>query len=168
MRMKMLSILFMPVFLVVAIPAALSAQGTGEDAQPPAPIVVDSAAMPSDTAAADSSVAPRVIAYYFHGTRRCASCKKIEAYSEEAITTGFADLIENGELVWLPVNTDEEENQHFIDDYQLYTKSVILVDTEAVKEPRWKNLKDVWLKLGDKEDFIAYVQAEVRSFLGKE
>ncbi len=32
----------------------------------------------------------RVIAYYFHTTYRCASCRAIEAYSREAIESAFA------------------------------------------------------------------------------
>src|SRR5512135_1005505 len=35
--------------------------------------------------------APRVIAYYFHGTARCVTCKKIEAFAREAIGESFPD-----------------------------------------------------------------------------
>ena len=33
---------------------------------------------------------PRVLVYYFHGTTRCATCRTIEAYAHETVTTAFA------------------------------------------------------------------------------
>jgi hypothetical protein len=112
-----------------------------------------------------AEVTDKVIAYYFHGTRRCASCRKIEAYSTEAVETGFADDLKGGTLEWHVINIDEEANQHFIKDYQLYTKSVILSHMKDGKEIAWKNLDKVWTLLGSKDDFVTYVQAETRTFM---
>ena len=51
-----------------------------------------SAEEPSGNEATGASVqTPRFVAYYFHGNMRCATCRKLEAYSEEAITKGFAE-----------------------------------------------------------------------------
>ena len=108
---------------------------------------------------------PKLIAYYFHGTRRCVSCKKIEAYTREAIETGFAEQIKSGEVQWLTINTDEEANEHYRDDYKLYTKSVILSERKDGKEANWKNLQKVWELIKDKEAFIKYVQDEVNAVL---
>jgi hypothetical protein len=98
----------------------------------------------------------------FHGTRRCPSCMKIEAYSQEAVQTGFAEDLKAGKMEWLVINTDESPNEHYEKDYQLYTKSLILSRVENGKETKWKNLEKVWELLGDKEAFIKYVQDEVR------
>ena len=108
---------------------------------------------------------PKLIAYYFHSTRRCVSCKKIESYTREAIETGFAEQIKSGEIQLLLVNTDEEDNAHFRDDYKLYTKSVVLSEREDGKETNWKNLSKVWELIKDKEAFIEYVQDEVNAAL---
>ena len=56
---------------------------------------------------ADALPADGVVVYYFHGNKRCSTCRRLEAYSEEAITGGFASELENGDLVWLVVNTDD-------------------------------------------------------------
>ena len=32
-----------------------------------------------------------IVAYYFHGNKRCSTCRKLEAYSRKAIEGGFAD-----------------------------------------------------------------------------
>lgn len=107
----------------------------------------------------------RVIAYYFHTTQRCASCRAIEAYSREAIETAFADELEDGRLVWRTVNLDIKGNEHFIEDYGLYTKSLILVNETRGKPAQWKNLEKVWQLLPDKAKFLRYVQEEARAYL---
>jgi hypothetical protein len=131
--------------------------------------VADSIETKSSVAGEDSvQVEPRLIAYYFHGTRRCVTCKKLESYTQEAIEAGFAEELKAGTLAWRPVNTDEAENEHFRDDYQLYTKSVILSERKDGEEVNWKNLNRIWeLVRGDKAEFVKYIQDEVAAALGE-
>jgi hypothetical protein len=113
----------------------------------------------------DSIQADKVIAYYFYGTRRCASCKKIEAYSKAAIEEGFAEELKNGTLEFIPINTDEKENKHYTKDYQLYTKSLVVSKIENGKELKWKNLAGVWQLLRSEKGFKKYVRDEVGKYL---
>lgn len=129
----------------------------------------DSTSIVSDSSESKPSteVTDKVIAYYFHGTRRCVSCRKIEAYSQEAIDSGFTEELKAGKLEWLVINTDESENEHFLKDYQLYTKSLVISDVKNGKQIRWKNLEKVWQLLPNKEAFMKYVQEEVHAYLGE-
>lgn len=108
---------------------------------------------------------PKVIAFYFHTTFRCASCRKIEAYSQEAIENGFSKELKDGTLQWRVINVEESGNRHYIDDYRLFSKSLILVRLNDGKQKEWKNLLKVWELLGDKPAFVRYVQDEVRGYL---
>ena len=116
---------------------------------------------------AASDPAPQVIAYYFHGTRRCATCLKIEALSDEALKTGFPKVLDNGQLVWRVINFEEPQNEHFVDEYKLYTQTLIIVELLEGKQARWKNLDRIWELVSDKEAFINYVQQEVQAYLGE-
>jgi len=107
----------------------------------------------------------QIIVYYFHGNMRCSNCIKIENYSKEAVDTGFTDALKNGVILWKVLNTDQPENEHFIKDYQLTTKSLVLVKMRDGNQLKWKNLKEVWNHLNDKDAFIKYVQDEVRLYL---
>jgi hypothetical protein len=107
----------------------------------------------------------KVIAYYFHGTFRCATCRTIEQYSHDAIQTYFAEELGNEKLKFRPLNIEEPENKHFIHDYQLVTRSLVLSLVTDGKETKWKNLTDVWKLVGDKDNFFQYVKDEVEKFL---
>ena len=116
------------------------------------------------TAAEDT----HVTAYYFRGNFRCANCYKIEEYAREAITKNFTGELASGELAFEIVNIDESGNSHFVEDYGLYTKSVVLSFIKDGMEKEYKNLGKIWELLGDKKGFIGYINSEVRAFLDKE
>ena len=122
----------------------------------------------ASAAAETNQVVPtdsKVVAYYFHGTNRCTTCRTIEAYAREAVQTGFGEALKAGKLEWRALNVEEPANRHFIKDYQLYTRSVVLVSFQGDKQLRWKNLEKVWELVGDKGPFTRYVQGEVKTFL---
>ena len=107
----------------------------------------------------------KVIAYYFHTNTRCSTCIKIEQFSKEAIEQGFPDELKNGALEMRIVNYESPENRHFMQDYKLVSKSLILVNLVNGKQTKWTNLKLVWQLTGHKDAFLNYVRKEVRSYL---
>jgi len=118
---------------------------------------------PSATTAADA--VNKVDVYYFHATRRCWTCKTIEAYSEEAIRTGFAEQLQSGAMEWRTVNIDKPENQHFVDDFQLATRTVVLVRVVDGVNKEWKRLDRVWELVRDKPAFVDYIWDNTNDFL---
>ncbi len=135
------------------------------EAQPfkePATKQKEKASSPQSEVKAQNS---RVIVYYFHGTFRCGTCRTIEQYSHDAIQTYFANELGNGRLEFRPVNVEEPENKHFIQDYQLVTRSLVLSLETGGKETKWNNLPDVWKLVRDKDKFFQYVKDEVEKFL---
>lgn len=107
----------------------------------------------------------KVVAYYFHTNTRCSTCKKIEQYSQEAIKEGFPEELKNGKLEMRIINYEQPENRHFIQDYKLVSKSLVLVNLVDGKQTKWSNLKLVWQLTGRKDAFLNYVRKEVRSYL---
>lgn len=123
-------------------------------------------AAPADSSAAPSVVMPqRLIVYYFHTSQRCISCRKLEAFTAEAMQTRFATELAAGRVDFRIVNYEREENAHYVREYQLYTKSVVVVDERNGVEVGWKNLPKVWQLLNDKGKFIDYVAAETKAML---
>jgi len=119
---------------------------------------------PSAPAGEDAKGA-HVIAYYFHGTMRCPTCHKLEQYSKEAIETNFKDALVSGKLEFKVINVEDKGNEHYGNDYQLYTKSLIVSELKDGKEVRWKNLEKIWELVRDEEEFDKYVQDEINDWL---
>ena len=107
----------------------------------------------------------KTIVYYFHGNMRCRTCNKIEAFTKEAINSGFVKELADGLLEIRIVNTDDSENEHFIKDFQLTNRSVVLVRNVGDKQKKWKNLDRIWLLVRKKEAFQSYIRDEIRAFM---
>lgn len=117
--------------------------------------------------AAEDASSAKVAVYYFHGTFRCPSCLKIEQYSKEVIEKYFGDELNSGRLIFKVINIEEKGNEHFVDDYQLYTKSLVLSLIKEGKEIKSENLVKVWEYLGNRDKFYEYVNSSVKSYLGE-
>lgn len=117
-------------------------------------------------AAEDGSVPEiRVVAQYFHGTMRCDTCRAIESFTMEALTSGFSNELESGKLEIRAINVDEPANGHFVEDYQLTTRTVVVALLDKGEEKEWKRLDQVWQLVKDRAAFIEYIQAETRTLL---
>jgi len=116
-----------------------------------------------------SSDAPRhkIVAYYFHGNVRCPTCLNIEQFTDEALKTYFADDLANGGLQWQVINREVPPNEHFIQDYQLFSQALIIVDSIPGQPAEWKNLEAIWDYAHDKPAFMEYVRTEVDQYLGR-
>ena len=65
------------------------------------------------------------------------------------------------------MNVEEKGNEHFVNDYQLYSKSLVLSLTRNGEEVRHKNLTKIWEHVRNKEKYINYVKNEISTFLGE-
>ncbi len=146
----------------MTVSASESPVSTIEEA-PYAPIPQQTAT--ADVAASENAAPIKVVAYYFHGNMRCYSCKLIESFTVEAIETGFADDIKSGRVELKSVNVEESGNEHYIQDYQLASRSVVVARFEEGQQKDWRRLDEVWQLVRDKEAFICFVQEQITNLL---
>jgi hypothetical protein len=106
-----------------------------------------------------------VQAYYFHATYRCKTCTTIEQYSRETIETNFKEQLDKGTLRFAEVNFDEPENRHYLQDYSLTYRSLVIVRYKDGKQVTFNNLEKIWQLKGNKADFSNYVKTELETFL---
>jgi hypothetical protein len=122
----------------------------------------------SGQAAPKTATAPEsagFVVYYFHGTRRCPTCRTIEAQAQEAITTRFADELRQGRLRWAAVNLEEIGNDHYATDYGVAGSALVIAQLSGGRPVRSSKLEEVWRLVHNKPAFINYVAAEVTAFL---
>lgn len=101
-----------------------------------------------------------VTVYYFHGTRRCMTCNSIEALTRSTVETVFADAVKSGGVIIRSVNLDAAENEHFITDFELTSRIVVVS-----KGDRFERLHRVWELVHDEPKFREYVTDGVRKLL---
>uniref|UniRef100_UPI004056112D nitrophenyl compound nitroreductase subunit ArsF family protein n=1 Tax=Candidatus Electronema sp. TaxID=2698783 RepID=UPI004056112D len=99
--------------------------------------------------------------YYFHGNQRCKTCKKIEALTKKTLEENFAAQLKDGSVELQVVNVDETENEHFVEDYQLATRSVVVSQIKQGKEAKWRRLDKVWQLVHDEPAFSDYLRTEI-------
>ena len=119
----------------------------------------------NDTNSTTAVVNHKVLVYYLYFTPRCETCLNMEAFSREAVETGFANELKQGAVEWHSYDTGNKEYEHFWNDFKLVTKSLIMVDVRDGKQVRWKNCDKIWDLVGAKPDFLKYVQEEVKAYL---
>lgn len=119
------------------------------------------------TASRASAMPDGVHVYYLHGNIRCRTCRTIEAYTKEAVETGFASELQSGRVTWRAVNYDQPSNWHYLSEYEVVAPTVVLAKWQGGKQVDWRNLKEVWEYVRDKEALQAFVQRHLREFLGQ-
>ena len=107
----------------------------------------------------------RVIIYYFHGNVRCVTCRAIEQQTIDAIRSKYPDQLHDGSLELKTVNVEDPGNRHFVQDYKLVTRSVVLSRIVDGKETSWKNLERVWELVREKDEFRTYIQQGTQAFM---
>ena len=166
MHMVVSSKKFIEIFIMIAVVLAITgAQGlcagiTAKDGPVEATALEKQDVSPHEVAGDRS-----VVVYYFHTTNRCYSCTQLEKMTYLAIVEGFEQELADGRVKFAAINVEQDENKHFVKDYKLYTKSVIVSAEAHGNEKRWKNLQKVWELLRDDQAFTDYVQEEVRQYL---
>lgn len=133
----------------------------------------EAAAAPAPAPASEADVPPgnpgenKVLVYYFYTSVRCPTCRKIEALTEQTVKNTFAAALQEGKIEWRPTNVQLPQNRHFVRDYDLFTKSVVIVLVEDGRQTEWKNLGKVWELVSDEKAFSSYVGGAIREWLRK-
>jgi len=115
---------------------------------------------------AAKAAAETTIAYYFHRTARCRTCRALESNAREAIQSSLADELAKGQISIQALNVEEPSNRHYIEQYQIAGPSLVLSYMQDGKEIRWKNLDQIWALIRNPAEYQAYVTNEIKSFMG--
>ena len=119
------------------------------------------------TTQASQPAGKQLVVYYFYNNMRCVSCKKFERWTAQTLADFFKIEQSQGIVKWQPINIDQDGNEHFVKEYQLVTKSVVLAEFEGDKQVQWKNLDKIWDMLGSQDEYMQYIKTEVSDMLSK-
>ena len=120
------------------------------------------AMLPGPVSAADAP-ADRVAVMYFHRTQRCPTCLKMGSYSEEAVKSGCVQQITDGKVAFHYVDFQDKKNAALAKGYRISGPALIVAKIAEGKVAKYKNLEEIWAKVGKKPAFLKYVQDEVNA-----
>ena len=80
-------------------------------------------------------------------------CNKIEQLTKQAVEKKYADELASGKIVFRAVNVEEPVNEHFVKDFSLTTRSVVMQ-----KNGKFEKFDDVWTFVREPEKFTDYIQ----------
>jgi len=104
--------------------------------------------------------------YYFDMGKDCSTCLNLESYTHETLTTYFAAALADERIRWRVVDVDVSEHGHFVKDFGLYTKSVVLARYADGAVVEYENLSRIWELVYDKAAYMDYVREQVDVALG--
>ncbi len=58
-----------------------------------------------------ATVSKKIEVYYFHFSRRCNTCKSVEANAQKAVETLYADKVKKGEYSFKSINLDDASSK---------------------------------------------------------
>jgi len=107
----------------------------------------------------------KVIVYYFHGTRRCATCLGIQKVVDETVEGRFAAEIASGDLEFREIDYDLDENKHFAREFELSFSTMVVATFAGDAMLKWENCDKVWEHAHDHPALGDYVEERIRAYL---
>jgi len=130
-------------------------------------ILMTAAFVSGPVSASETAVSTYTVTYFF-SEPRCKTCRTIESLTEETVRETFKEELVTGRLTWQLIDTDKEENRHYITDYKLFTKSVVVAEVRNGEVQRFQVLQKVWELVYSPEKFRGYVTDSIRAFMNEE
>ena len=66
--------------------------------------------------------------YYFHATRRCATCQAVEAVTKEALKEHYGD-----QLAFLSIDREKDSKNPLLEKYKVSGQTLLIVSGDKVK-----------------------------------
>ncbi|TWU37755.1 hypothetical protein Q31b_45440 [Novipirellula aureliae] len=115
--------------------------------------------------AEDIAVSDGVVVNYFYSNTRCATCRAIEAQTEETIRADFAEELDSGKLSWKTLNYEQDRNSELTSQFEIVMPVVVLTRFEDGTMVDWNRLDQVWGLVSDKPAFAEMIRGEVNKML---
>lgn len=127
------------------------------------PASSENVAAPAPSAPADAR--ERFVLFYFHGYKRCFTCRTIEKYLAEEWEADFSTGLAGNGLEWRPLNVEDPGNRHFVEDLGLVSSTAVIAEMKGDTVGRSKKLDLVWRLVRDEAAFKDYVRNEILGFM---
>ena len=103
--------------------------------------------------------------YYFNRKFRCQSCEVLESTLQNTLQITYADHFGAGRLAMCVINVDDPENRHYLEQFEIFSNSIVIVEKKSGNILRYKNIEAIWDVSEDREAITRVLKSEVDEFL---
>lgn len=82
---------------------------------------------PKKSTASTLSKATKIEVYYFHFTRRCATCQAVETESQKAIIALYPDQYKSGKITFKSVNLSDKDSKVLAKKHQVDGQALLII-----------------------------------------
>jgi hypothetical protein len=75
----------------------------------------------------NTTVSAKVVVYYFHFTRRCATCLSVEENARKAVESLYPDKVNKGEYSFQGINLDDDSSKPVADKLGIGGQTLMVV-----------------------------------------
>ena len=68
-------------------------------------------------------------------------------------------------MVFQIVNIEEDATRHFVNDFQLTNRSVVMLTRQNGEDLQWRRLDKVWEKISDDDAYKGYISENLAACL---
>ncbi len=97
--------------------------------------------------------------YYFHGERRCPTCKKVEANAKAALYKYYSKEVKAGKIVFKSINF--EENEKLAKKYGADSSMLILVKDNSGEEEIVDLTTFAFMNAAKTKEYIEKIKTEI-------
>lgn len=117
-------------------------------------------AVPQTEVRADETVKnAEITMYYFHGERRCPTCRKVEANAKAALDKYYSKDVKSGKIVFKSV--DFEQNEKLAKKYGADSSLLILVKDVDGKEKVVDITTFAFMNASKKDKYMEKIKTEI-------
>ncbi len=95
------------------------------------PVFGQSDAATSDSQSLDTE---KVEVYYFHNTRRCATCEAVEQVTKETLEATYPEQMKQGNMTFQSLNIEEDENEPLARQLGVSGQTLLIVKGDKKKD----------------------------------
>lgn len=83
----------------------------------------------------EKSIATATVeAYYFHNTRRCATCLAVESVTKKTLEDTYAEAMKNGLVTFHSLNIEDEENEALAKKLEVSGQALLFIKNGEKKD----------------------------------
>lgn len=87
-----------------------------------------------DTRTSEEVTLEKVEVYYFHNTRRCATCEAVEEVTKTTLEESYSEHLKNGSVTFVSLNLEDDTNETLARELKVSGQTLLIIKDGKKKD----------------------------------